>query len=248
MPSRSLFNSIATLLLTTLLHTHAVAEPLRLAVAANFRETAAALVENFIGNSDWEATLQVASTGVLYAQITNGAPFDVFLSADVLRPKKLEKNGLTVSNSRMTYAWGELVLVPEASSEPWFTDLKSSDVRLVIANPDTAPYGIAAREALDAERISFSRYSLVRAANAAQAYQIWDTGNVDYALVSRAQARDKPHTVIPHDLYRPIKQQAVLLKSASHPAARGFMSFLGSARAQTIIRAHGYLTENPAPP
>ncbi len=236
---------IITALLALLLSSATAAEPLRLAVAANFREAATALVENFIGDSEWEATLQVASTGVLYAQISNGAPFDVFLAADTERPRMLEKNGLTINDSRIIYAWGELVLVPASGGEDWTDGLKQKNVRLVIANPDTAPYGTAAQQALDAKRIKLSRYGLIRAANVAQAYQIWDTGNVDFALVSRAQARQVPYTIIPHELYRPIEQQAVQLKRATHPAATEFMRYLLSARAQKIIAAHGYLTESP---
>jgi molybdate transport system substrate-binding protein len=216
-------------------------EPLRLAVAANFRHAAEQLAATYTELSGYKSTLQVASTGMLYAQIIHGAPFHVFLAADSERPQKLVQAGLAEPESRMTYAVGELVLVPPGPTPDWAENIRSENPRVAIANPTIAPYGKAALEALNYRHVDIPLHKLIKANNVAQAFQMWDTGNTDYALVSRAQAIGTQHRIIPFDSYTQIDQQAVLLKrGTAHPAAGEFMKFLKSDRARQLIRASGY--------
>ncbi len=227
-------------------------EPLRIAVASNFGQAAEALLSAFRETHTGSVTLSRGSTGKLYAQIVNGAPFHVFLAADAERPERLEKAGLAVAGSRFTYAQGRLVLW---SRDPSYTDRDcvaalrdAADAKVALANPQTAPYGAAARETIEALSLwSGDRGRWVFGENVSQALQFAASGNATFGFVAAAQLRSAslPETAcrwdVPEDLHAPILQQAVLLKRGlDHPAASSFVEFLASEPARAIIRQHDY--------
>ncbi len=224
------------------------ADTLRIAVASNFVGTLRVLAGSFEQQTGHTVQIVPGSTGRHYAQIRNGAPFDIFLAADVRRPALLEEAGIGVPASRFTYALGQLVLW---SVSPNMVDAKGDvllrdDIkRLAIANPVLAPYGRAAREVLKARKRWIPlQANIVRGENIAQTFQFVQTGNAALGFVAWSQLLRKNGVPegswwhIPRSLYRPIKQQALQLRDT--PAARDFMTFLHSPQAQAVIEAHGY--------
>ncbi len=192
------------------------------------------------------------STGKLYAQIVNGAPFDVFLAADSERPRLLEHSGLSAPGHRITYATGSLVLWSRDKryqGESCRPALESGDYdRLALANPDTAPYGAAAREFLLAAGLWASvSQRAVFGENISQTLQFVASGNATLGLIARSQTTHPglPAATctwpVPEAVHAPLRQQAVLLERASgNDAARRFFEFLATAEAQGIIWRHGY--------
>ena len=231
--------------------TSAAAETVQVAVAANFAGTARMLAEQFAGQSGHRLELSSGSTGKFYAQIKNGAPFDVFLSADEATPLRLESEKLAIAGSRFTYAIGRLVLW---SAQPGLVDEKGEVLRkgrfnrLAIANPKLAPYGAAAQETL--EKLGLwgeLRSKLVQGENIAQTFQFVSSGNAELGLVALSQIRDagKPpsgsYWLVPASLHAPLRQDAVLLARAErNPAAQAFLEYLRSGPARALIRACGY--------
>ncbi len=224
------------------------ADTLRVAVASNFADTLRALAGTFEQQTGHTLQVLPGSTGKHYAQIRNGAPFDIFLAADVRRPALLEKAGVGVPATRFTYALGQLVLW---SASPNKVDargdvlLQSDFKRLAIANPALAPYGRAARDVLEARGLWVSlQAKIVRGENIAQTFQFIQTGNAELGFVAWSQLLRHDGTAegswwsIPQSLYRPIEQQALQIKDT--PAARAFMNFLQSPEARADIKAHGY--------
>ena len=222
------------------------------AVASNFTTTARELADAYTRHTVVSVRLSIGSTGKLYAQIINGAPFDVFLAADSERPRLLEQSGHAVKGTRTTYALGALVL--------WSRDerLRGRDcrkvlydgnyARLAIANPDTAPYGTATREVLSAMGIwSAASERAVFGENIVQTLQFTATGNATMGFIARSQAGHPglPGATctwqVPGSLHKPLQQQLVLLtRSATSNSARRFVDFLGTAEAGTIITRSGY--------
>lgn len=225
------------------------ADEIRVAAASNFRSTLSVLADRYGQASGHRVLLIFGSTGKHYAQIIHGAPFDAFLAADTERPARLEKSGMTVPGSRFTYARGQLVLFRPGShgSRLDETYLESGKFRrLALANPELAPYGRAAREALESLGLwKTLERRLVRGENISQAFQFIMSGNAEAGFAARSQlepgAELSPynHWPVPPGLHRPIDQQAVLLKDT--PAARDFMLYLQSDEAITVILDHGYL-------
>jgi len=224
------------------------------AVAANFTGAARKIAAAFEHSSGHHARLSFGSTGQLYAQITNGAPFEVFLAAGSARPEKSEQQGYAVSGSRFTYARGALAMwSPKPglfdNAETWLKQRRFS--RIAIANPKTAPYGAAARQVLQKLGLWDSLGSdLVRGNSIAQTFQFVATGNADIGFVALSQlianqaaGNGDAGSVwdIPPDYYAPIEQQAVLLRNGEdNPAANAFMAFLKSPAAREIIGSFGY--------
>ncbi len=234
--------------------TTAIAEPLRIAVASNFLRPAKALAAGFEESSGRVVTVSTGSTGKLYAQIINGAPYSVFLAANVSEPKRLEADGRAVAGSRFTYATGRLVLW--SRNRALLTAGDGADLirrqdftRLAIANPRTAPYGAAAVQAMQALGLDpkgLGRH-LVRGENVSQTYQFIASGNVDAGFVSLSQMGDPRRSVegsywlVPADLHDPIEQQAVLLARAAADAhAKAFLHYLRSPEARALIAGYGY--------
>lgn len=213
------------------------AATLDVAVASNFSQPLKEIAGAFEDRFDHRVRVSVGSTGKLYTQILHGAPFAVFLAADQRRPHLAEENELAVKGSRFTYATGRLALYPATSKDV----LQKADLsRLSIANPKTAPYGVAAIEVLKKLRVYKSvKDKLVYGENIAQAYQFVATGNVEVGLVALSQVTDQDNKwIVPQDLYQPIAQDAVLLKDT--PAARSFIEFLKTDPARRIMQKYGY--------
>ncbi|MEM7432996.1 MAG: molybdate ABC transporter substrate-binding protein [Pseudomonadota bacterium] len=223
------------------------AEPLTVAVASNFRVVAEALAEDFANTTGNEIRLSSGSTGKLYGQILNGAPFDVFLAADRERPELLEAAGHVAEGSRRIYAVGHLALVSMSARECEVA-LLGGDGRIAIANPDVAPFGAAAMSALSgAYHQLVDRDRLVFAENVAQVMHFVVTGNAEVGLVSTAQIAALEDfapsctQTLRQDVYEPVVQQAVILKRTQRLAvATAFFEFLHSDQGRAKIQAFGY--------
>lgn len=230
--------------------TPAFAEQTLVAVAANFTAVAERLVEDFEAVAEHEVTLTSGSTGKLYAQIRHGAPYDLFLAADQERPQRLLDEGLVAENGRFTYARGRLVVWGEAleaaMGADWSGPLEGPQVRKVaLANPDLAPYGAAAREALEAKELwTALQPRLVFGENVGQAFSMVASGNAQLGLVARSSviAFGGPKgRLVPESVHTPIRQDAVLLRRAeANAAARAFFEFLRSPAARRRLLESGY--------
>jgi molybdate transport system substrate-binding protein len=244
---------IATLLSFTLFSGSLLAGEVSIAVAANFTDATRQIVPLFEQATGHKAKVSFGSTGKLYAQIEHGAPFEVFLAADTKRPVRAEKAGLAVAGTRFVYAKGKLVLW--ASKPDLFSDaeafLKAGDFnRLAMANPKTAPYGLAAQQVM-AHLGLWTQLAprMVRGDSIAQTFQFAVTGNADAGFVAYSQVKGwkgeaGTEWVIPADYYAPIEQSAVLLtKGADNPAAQAFLDFLKGDAAKAVIEGFGYGVE-----
>ncbi len=228
-----------------------VADELHIAVAANFAKPMEQLKLKFKESSGHDAIISVGGTGQLYAQIKNGAPFSVFLAADMKRPEMLVNEGMTVADSLLTYAIGQLVLW---SSQEDLVDssgkvLNSDKFQyLAIAHPKMAPYGTAAKQVLEKLGLWQKLQSkMVRGNNISQAYQFTATGNAELGFIALSQYQLIPkksrgsHWLVDKTLYNPIRQGAVLLKKGEkNPAALRFMAFLRNPSTRKIIEKFGY--------
>ena len=214
----------------------------RIAVASNFAEVTLPLGQAFMQKTGHHLIVSHASTGKLYAQIINGAPFEVFLAADRERPRQLEVHGVAVLGTRFTYAVGQLVLWSKTVPLESGTELAGLKFdHLAIANEKFAPYGRAAMEYLCYLGLwEDFQPKLVRGENIGQAFQFVHSGSAEVGLVSRTYVMDREgfSYLIPSDLYAAIDQQAVMLKESD--IARSFLAFLQSHNAQEIIRSYGY--------
>ncbi|WP_296942505.1 molybdate ABC transporter substrate-binding protein [uncultured Massilia sp.] len=227
------------------------AAEVQVAVAANFTEPMKRIAAAFERDTGHKAVLAFGATGKFYAQIVNGAPFELLLAADDATPARLEKEGRTVAGSRFTYATGKLVLW---SARPGYVDAHGKVLEtgayahLAIANPKTAPYGLAAVETMDRLGVTATvRPKLVQGENIAQAYQFVGTGNAELGFVALSQVwADGRLTagsgwIVPAALHDPIRQDAVLLsRGADNAAARALATYLKSDKARDIIRGYGY--------
>ena len=210
------------------------AAPLQVAVAANFQAAFAAVAAHY----PHELAPAFGSSGLLYAQIVQGRPFDAFLSADRARPQALIEEGL--AHDPVVYATGQLALLVNAGSPSaaWLQTAKG----VALANPSVAPYGRAAHETLMALAAAPPR---VNAMNVAQAFHFAASGAADGAFVALAQvlAQEVPaerYWIVPDDLYAPIEQVAVAIRGGKEEAARAFLRYLVSPEGQAHIRAAGY--------
>lgn len=243
-------------LLLTAVTCLAVGNPLQaaevqVAVAANFTAPMREIAQAFEQDTGHRAISAFGSTGQLYAQIRHGAPFEVFLAADASTPERLESEGLGVAGSRFTYATGALAL--------WSADaerirdgeqqLRGGNFRhLAIANPKTAPYGLAAAQVMQGLGLSETLApKLVEGQSIGQAYQFVASGNAELGFVALAQiSRNGAITSgsawpIPTALYQPIRQDAVLLdQGTDNPAALALLIYLKGERATAIINSYGY--------
>ena len=220
------------------------------AVAANFTAAAREIADSFHVQTGHTVNLSTGSTGQLYAQLTQGAPFDILLSADTQRPQQAEADGFAAPGTRFTYAIGKLVLW---SAQPGFIDaagmvLHQGDfAHLAIANPASAPYGAAALETLKALGLQEQTApKFVQGESISQTYQFIASGNAELGFVALSQLAghaDGSRWIVPENLYTPILQDAVLLKSgARNKTALAFFAFLKSPQAVTLITRHGYST------
>lgn len=226
----------------------AMAGETKVAVAANFSEPAREIAARFKARTGHDARLSFGSSGQFYAQIANGAPYEVLLSADRDRPEKAEAQGLGVAGSRFTYAIGRLVLY---SKTPGLVDSRGAVLaqgrfqKLAIADPRTAPYGAAAVQMLKKRRLYDAlKPKIVQGTSITQAFQFVETGAAEAGFVALSQLTGVgggSRWVVPAADHTPIDQQAVLLKTgAASPAARAFMAFLKGPESKAIIRKYGY--------
>jgi molybdate transport system substrate-binding protein len=197
-------------------------------------------------------TVTMGASGNLVAQIRHGAPFDVFLSADLEHPKSLAARGDADAKSLMTFAIGRLVLwttKPAIELESFATAVKNPAVRRVaLANTETAPYGVAAEQALERSGVAEEvRAKLVFGENITQTAQFVETGNVDVGLVALSLVlsptlKNRGRWIpVPDELYTPIEQGAVLTRrGTSNSAAVSYLEFLGSDEAREIMKRFGY--------
>lgn len=250
-------HSLCLLLLLCLTAATLQAAELRVAVAANFLGSMQQLAARFEAETGHSITLSSGSSGAFYTQIVNGAPFDVFFSADSRRPETLVNDGLARADSLFTYAIGVPVLW---SATPGFVDdqgqvLTSGDFRfLALANPDNAPYGYAGQQVL--QRLGLwdklnEEQKIVRAQSIGQAHSQVASGAAELGFVALAQimhpdfAGKGSYWTPPSDYYDPIVQKAVILNTAQDlELARNFMDFIRSAPSAVIIRAAGYSLED----
>jgi molybdate transport system substrate-binding protein len=245
-----LFRSIAFVAGLLLASAPAQAAQTNVAVAANFTDAAKEIAAIFKKKTGHEAVLSFGASGQFYTQITQGAPFQVFLSADDSRPKKLIEDGLAVPDSRFTYAIGKLVLWSKSPGIVTGEEtLKAAAfAKLSICNPAAAPYGLAAVETMKSLNLYESlKPKLVEGATITQAYQFVETGNAELGFVALSQLTGRDagsRWVVPQALYDPIRQDAVLLKSgAANEAASAFIAFLRSPEARSIIERYGYVLD-----
>jgi molybdate transport system substrate-binding protein len=248
MPSRLLLHILAgTLSLGAVLP--AQAAETHVAVASNFTGAAKEIAQAFKAKTGDEAVLSFGSTGQLYTQISQGAPFEVLLAADEARPKKAITNGLAVPDSRFTYATGKIVLWSQdpnlVRGEATLTGGNFS--KIAIANPTAAPYGAAAVQAMRALKVYDQlEPRIVQGNNIAQTYQFVATGNAELGFVALSQVANTTEGsrwVVPGDLYDRIRQDAVLLKKAADSkVAKAFVAFLKGPEAARIMERYGYGT------
>lgn len=243
---------LPALLCCWLLVADAYAAAARIAVATNFAQVAARLATEFEQTSDHELVIVTGSTGKLYAQIVNGAPFDALLAADSERPERLEGSGEGVAGTRFTYAAGRLVLWsadPALIGAAGEATLRRADFSaLAIANPRLAPYGAAAMEVLQALGLwQLLENRIVTGENVGQAHALIATGNAALGFTARSylvntdSAGSGSRWEVPAALHAPIRQDAVLLKAGrDNPAATSFLSYLRSPAARHTIRSFGY--------
>ena len=231
----------------------AAADTARVAVAANFAEPMQALAKLFAAGGH-EVVASAGSTGQFYAQIKNGAPFDALLSADRATPERLEAEGFATTGTRFTYAIGKLALYSAEANRIGADGpaaLRGDFRKLAIANPELAPYGLAAQQALTALGLwEALRPKLVLGQNIGQTFQFVATGNAELGFVALSQVagpnapKSGSRWETPQSLYRPIAQDAVLLqRGAANPAARAFLDFLRGDRAREMIASYGYGVE-----
>jgi molybdate transport system substrate-binding protein len=229
----------------------AFADELKIAVAANFLKTVETLSHNFKQQTGTVIKVSGGPTGKLYAQIANGAPFDIFFSADVKTPQRMESEGLIKAGSRFTYAQGRLALWGETMPE----GAEAADIlrkaefnHLAMANPKAAPYGIVAEQTLDKLGVLDKlRPKFVTAENIGQTYQFVATGNAELGFVAYSYCIDPKHVnkgsywLVPQSYHDPLDQDVVILKKAENSVmAQVFIDYVRSPEGKKVIEASGY--------
>ena len=229
----------------------AQAAEVQVAVAANFTAPIQAIAADFEKDTGHKLVAAYGATGQFYTQIKNGAPFEVFLSADDTTPQKLESDGDTVKGSRFTYAVGTLALW---SAKEGYVDAKGAVLKkneyqhLSIANPKAAPYGLAATQVLAKLGLTEQvKSKLVEGQNITQAYQFVSTGNAELGFVALSQIYKHGKVssgsawIVPGEMHDPIKQDAVILnKGKDNPAAKALVDYLKGPKAAAVIKSYGY--------
>ena len=242
---------LSTVLVACVMSSGSYAAEVLVAVAANFAAPMQKIAPLFEKDTGHKAILSLGATGSFYAQIKNGGPFQILLSADDETPLKLEKEGFGVVGSRFTYATGKLVLWSKqiGKVDDAGQILKTGGFqRLAMANPKLSPYGIAAYETLtQLGLLQTVQSKIVQGDNIAQTYQFVFTENAQLGFVALSQvfadgkiAQGSAWTV-PSHLHSPLQQDALLLNPGkNNPAAEALLNYLKSDKAKNIIRAFGY--------
>jgi molybdate transport system substrate-binding protein len=237
-----------------------VANPARadealVAVAANFAGAVEAIGAEFTKETGHTLKVTTGSTGKLYAQIGEGAPFTILLSADAKTPARLARQGKAVAGTQFTYAVGRLSLWSSDANrigpDPKAALTAASTLHVAIANPDLAPYGVAAREALTAMGLwEEIQPKIVMGQNIGQAFSLVDTGAAEMGFVATSALLvpgDEPKGSrydVPQEMFKPIEQDAILLNPGEgNAAAKAFMDYLKGEKAKSIAQSFGYGTE-----
>ena len=235
------------------------ADDIHVAVAANFTAPMQDITKAFEKETGHTVQLVFGSTGKLYAQIKNGAPFDILLAADDKAPVKLENEKEAVSGSHFTYATGKLVLWSATANlvDDKGEALKTAAFKhIAIADPQTAPYGVAAQQSLQAmDLLDVVKSKLVLGENITQTYQFVATGNAELGFVALSQVitsnaagdikiQSGSAWIVTPSLYSPLHQDAVLLNRANDkPAAKALLEYLKGKTAHAIIQSYGYAVD-----
>lgn len=247
------FIVVITLLL---LSNASMAGQVSVAVASNALGAVKSLAQMFEKQTGHKVRISSGSTGKLYAQIMHGAPYDVFLAANAREPERLEQAGKIVSNSRFTYALGKLIAFSDSDmvlNESTIKKFLSSNIvsRIAIANPKTAPYGLAAQQAMQKLGIwQGVQQKIIRGENVSQTYQFVASKNAQVGFFAKSQILQVKTTgqywEVPGEYYQPIRQQAVwLLRAKENPAVAKFIQFMKSASAADIlVNRYGYAVVN----
>ncbi|KGJ94376.1 molybdate ABC transporter substrate-binding protein [Colwellia psychrerythraea] len=220
--------------------------PLRIAVAANFTPVLEVLLKDFTSQTGINTQVISGASGAMFLQIKYGAPFDIFLSADSRRPKELEQAGYAVKNSRKTYAIGQLALYSPSSDSTTnsLERLNKPPARFAIANPDSAPYGKAAKEALIHLGLwQVYQPRLVKGINIGQTFTQLRSKAVASGIVANSQLmiNNLSGTIIPSSYHQAIEQQLIILSSSEQQVAAEQLSyFLLSPASQNQIASYGY--------
>lgn len=251
-PGLALATGTWLLILPLLLVRPVLAADLTIAAAADLKFAMAEVVEHFrTEHPNDKVEVIYGSSGKFFTQIANGAPFDLYFSADIAYPKQLEEKGLTASETR-AYALGRIVLwslKPELA-EVTLKDLPGAPVRkLAIANPDHAPYGLRAKEALEHQGVwEALKPRLVLGENIAHTAQFVDSGAADAGILALALVRSPTlegkgaWTLIPAEWHEPLEQGYVILKrAAANPLAHRFADHMGSEPARAVLRRYGFV-------
>ena len=226
---------------------------LTIAAASDLNFAMKELVTEYEKTSGHHVKLSLGSSGNFYSQIQNGAPFDLYFSADIGYPRKLEEAGLTVPGSLYRYAVGRIVLWAGASSRldvsKGFDVLREPGIRkIAIANPKHAPYGRAAVAAMESFKVYESvKDKLILGENISQAAQFIESGACEIGVIALSLAVAPAmngkgvYWEIPVDTYPPLEQGAVILKQSKSPeAARRFLEFLQGSQGQDIMGRYGF--------
>ncbi len=231
-----------------------LADEVQVAVAANFTAPMKTIAADFEKDTGHKAQLAFGSTGKFYAQIRNGAPFQMLLAADDETPSRMEKEGLVMAGSRITYAIGTLVLW---SAKPGFVDGKGEVLgkggfeHLAIADPKLAPYGAAAMETLTRMGMADKlQAKMVHGENIGQTFQFVKTGNAELGFVALSQVMkdgklaEGSAWVVPSNMHQPIRQDAAILTGGKgNAAAEALMKYLKGPKALAVIKSYGYAVE-----
>ena len=242
--------SVMALTVFILLNSSVFADTTLVAVASNFTRPMTEIATEFEKETGHTAKLSFSSSSKFVSQIENGAPFDVFLSADESSPLRLEKDGFAVSGSIHTYAIGKLVLW---SSIPGYIDDQGAILangkfeHIALADPKLAPYGAAAVDYLNRKKLLEKLQPfMVMGENISQTHQLISSGNVELGFIALSQVSEKGKItsgsgwIVPQNFYAPMKQDAVLLKTGDeNPAAKALLDYLKSAPALAIIKKYG---------
>ena len=219
--------------------------PLRIAVAANFAPALKVLLADLPNRTQIDYQIISAATGTLYQQIRHGAPFDLFLSADSIRPALLEQEHLIIKDSRKSYAYGQIALWSATQHLTSLNVLKDYSGNLAIANPDTAPYGKATKQALKHLSLwSQSKNKLVTGINISQTFQQVRSQAVPLGFVAYSQLKMNQYQglLISEQFYQPIEQQLVIIKTSKQVAiAQKVSDFILQISSQEKLKQLGYL-------
>lgn len=225
------------------------------AVAANFAGAVEAVAAAFAEETGHTIQMTTGSTGKLYAQIGEGAPFAILLSADAKTPAKLEEEGTAVAGTRFTYAVGKLTLwsadARRIGDDPKAALTAPETLHVAIANPDLAPYGVAAREALTSMGLwETIQPKIVMGENIGQTFSMVDSGAAQMGFIATSAIQNPGNEPkgsrydVPQAMFTPIRQDAILLKAGEgNAAATAFLDYLKSDKAKAIIASFGYGTE-----